>query len=269
MNLKPVIILGAPRSGTNMLRDILCQHPFLNTWNCDEINPIWKYNNYSKSDELKPKDFNEKIQQYIYSRFLKISKNNTLTVVEKTCANTLRPEFIYKLFPKAKYLFIYRNGYDCAISAKMKKKSRFNLIYLLKKLRYAPINSIPYLIFKKINSKLWGPNYIGMQEDKEKLSDLELYSKQWMKCNQEVLNFLSSYPQANYKLINYEEFVNNPEIKMNEIFNFIQLQNKLNFTFKTDHIFVTSVGNSEKSLTKEEKSLISKYVDKVNKKLNI
>ena len=47
MNLKTVIILGAPRSGTNMLRDILCQHPFLNTWNCDEINPIWKYNNYS------------------------------------------------------------------------------------------------------------------------------------------------------------------------------------------------------------------------------
>ena len=54
-----------------------------------------------------------------------------------------------------------------------------------------------------------------------------------------------------------------------EIFNFIQLQNKLNFTFKTDHIFVSSVGSSEKSLTKKEKLLISKYVDNVNKKLNI
>lgn len=269
MSLKPVIILGAPRSGTNMLRDILCQHPNLITWDCDEINPIWKYSNYSKSDELKPIDCNDKIQKYIYSRFFKISKNNSRTVVEKTCANTLRPEFVFKLFPDARYLFIYRNGYDCAISVKKKIKTKFNFIYQLKKLRYIPINSIPYLIFEKLFSKLWGPNYVGMQEDKEKLSKLELHSKQWMKCNQKVLNFLTLCPQANFKLINYDEFVKNPEKNIKEIFNFIQLKNKLKYTFKTDHIFVSSVGNSEKSLTKKEKFLISKYVDKVNKKLNI
>ena len=82
VSLKPVIILGAPRSGTNMLRDILCQHPNLITWDCDEINPIWKYSNYSKSDELKPIDCNDKIQKYIYKIF-KISKNNSRTVVKK------------------------------------------------------------------------------------------------------------------------------------------------------------------------------------------
>ena len=76
-------------------------------------------------------------------------------------------------------------------------------------------------------------------------------------------------PQANFKLINYDEFVKNTEKNIKEIFNFIQLKNKLKYTFKTDHIFVSSVGNSEKSLTKKEKFLISKYVDKVNKKLNI
>ena len=45
---KPVIIIvGAARSGTNMLRDILCFFNGVETWPCDEINYIWRYGNAS------------------------------------------------------------------------------------------------------------------------------------------------------------------------------------------------------------------------------
>ena len=40
LGAKPVVIIGAPRSGTNMLRDVLCDWPGVVTWPCDEINLI-------------------------------------------------------------------------------------------------------------------------------------------------------------------------------------------------------------------------------------
>ena len=44
-NYTTLIILGAPRSGTNSLRDSLTNIPGYYTWNCDEINYIWRYGN--------------------------------------------------------------------------------------------------------------------------------------------------------------------------------------------------------------------------------
>jgi len=41
----PIIIVGAGRSGTNMLRDLLAQLPEFSTWPCDEINYIWRHGN--------------------------------------------------------------------------------------------------------------------------------------------------------------------------------------------------------------------------------
>ena len=41
MNINPVIIIGAPRSGTNILRDTLSIISNVRTWDCDEIPYIW------------------------------------------------------------------------------------------------------------------------------------------------------------------------------------------------------------------------------------
>ena len=45
MEYTPVIIIGSGRSGTNMLRDIITSIDGFETWDCDEINPIWRYGN--------------------------------------------------------------------------------------------------------------------------------------------------------------------------------------------------------------------------------
>ncbi|MDN5869901.1 MAG: sulfotransferase [Nitrococcus sp.] len=37
-NYQPVVIIGAPRSGTNMLRYVLTPIPGVRTWRCAEIN---------------------------------------------------------------------------------------------------------------------------------------------------------------------------------------------------------------------------------------
>lgn len=269
MNLKPIIILGAPRSGTNMLRDILCQHKSLVTWPCDEINPIWKYGNYNHTDELKSYHLTERIDNFIKNQFYEIRNSSLKIVVEKTCANTLRPEFIYNIFPDAKFIFIYRNGYDCAISAKKKKIKQFDFNYQFRKLKYAPIQSIPTLISEKFVSKIWGPNYNGMLNDLKYLNNIEISSKQWMKCNRSVLNFIKEFPNANIKLINYEKLVSNPTLLLKEILDFLSPDVDANFKFQTEHIFKSSIGNSMRELTSEERESISIFIDETNELLNL
>ena len=93
----PVVILGAARSGTNMLRDSLCSLPGFGTWPCDEINYIWRYGNKRfANDELTPGHAREPVTSYIRSAFNRIAKQHQPNyVVEKTCANTLRVPFVH------------------------------------------------------------------------------------------------------------------------------------------------------------------------------
>ena len=96
-----VIIIGAPRSGTNMLRDMLVKLPGVGTWPCDEINYIWRHGNVRyQSDELFPENATTKVQAYVRKQFENIAKAQDLqTVVEKTCANSLRVGFVDRILP--------------------------------------------------------------------------------------------------------------------------------------------------------------------------
>jgi len=92
VNYRPVIIIGAPRSGTNMLRDALTGVPGVSTWPCDEINYIWRHGNKRHpSDEFTPEMVTSDIRRYVNHRFDRVaSRCHAHTVVEKTCANSLR-----------------------------------------------------------------------------------------------------------------------------------------------------------------------------------
>jgi len=76
MNLpsdSPVIIIGAARSGTNMLRDVLCSIPGLTTWPCDEIPYIWRHGNRDHpDDEFSPDMARPDVQRYILNQFRRI-----------------------------------------------------------------------------------------------------------------------------------------------------------------------------------------------------
>lgn len=98
--MKPtdVVIVGAPRSGTNMLRDVLTSIPGATTWPCDEINLIWRHGNRDvPSDELAPEMARPEVTSYIRRRFDRIRRTDAPCVVEKTCANALRMGFVLSL----------------------------------------------------------------------------------------------------------------------------------------------------------------------------
>ena len=90
MKAKPVIIVGAPRSGTNMLRDIICKFDSVSTWPCDEINYIWRHGNVMyPSDEIPSDRVTRAVKEYIHRKFDWVSdRYKSKYVVEKR----LRPE---------------------------------------------------------------------------------------------------------------------------------------------------------------------------------
>ncbi len=69
-NFQPVIIIGAARSGTNMLRDLLVELPAVGTWPCDEINYIWRHFNAAHpDDEFPPELATPRVRDYLRQSF--------------------------------------------------------------------------------------------------------------------------------------------------------------------------------------------------------
>lgn len=277
--MNPLIILGAPRSGTNILRDTLCSSKFFATWDCDEINYIWRVGSaLNNSDELKINSLNKFKKNYIVNSFIKVHKERRLKrknvyIVEKTCANCLRLKYVFEVFPNAKFIYIKRNPYDCIFSIKERWRGKTSNNYLLKKAKYIPKIDLPYYairylkhrLIKKIsqNNELpsWGPRFINIDSFRKNNSLIETCAKQWYECTQKVerdIKYLKSKQLQIFKLT-YEDFVSNPEKSLFEINVFLGLDNKSN-KFKTDSINNKSIGKGKKNLTKMESQLIAQII---------
>lgn len=235
MKNPPIIIIGAGRSGTNILRDSICSLPGLETWPCDEINYIWRHGNLKKStDRFTAEDARPEVRKYIASEFAKFRQSSGAEqVVEKTCANSLRVDFINETFPGARYIFITRNAYDVSSSAMVRWSAPLDLAYILKKARYVPLMDIPYYASKYFMNRLkklfskekrlasWGPVYPGMKQDLRQLSLAEVCAKQWQACVEIAFEDLEKInPQQVYQM-RYEDFVTEPVVQLKKVMSFL------------------------------------------------
>ena len=259
-----IVIIGAPRSGTNMLRDMLVQLPGVGTWPCDEINCIWKHGNlFYNSDEFIPNMATPKVQEYIQEQFTKLSKKNNIdTVIEKTCANSLRIGFVDKVLPEAKYVFIVRDGLDVVDSALKRWKARLDFPYILRKTRYVPLSDIPYYAFRflynclyKLNSSenrlsFWGPTLNNITALLDDYSLLEVCALQWKACvNNSELGF-SAIASDKILRIKYEELVTEPVVELANLAVFLEkkVPSSVN-EYLEKNIRQNSIGKGRKSLS--------------------
>ena len=224
MKYNTIIIIGAPRSGTNMLRDILSQLDEVGTWPCDEINYIWRHGNiHEDSDEFHPNLATPNVQKYIQGQFNKLAKNGQLKwVVEKTCANSLRVPFIDRVIPKAKYIFIYRNGLDALASANLRWSADLDIPYLLKKIRYVPPADLPFyglryfwnriyrLISRDKRLAFWGPQLSNMTELLERYNLNQVCALQWERCVVKSDEAFRQMDPERVVRVSYEDLVSRP-----------------------------------------------------------
>ncbi|WP_262461095.1 sulfotransferase family protein [Alloalcanivorax balearicus] len=266
-----VVIVGAPRSGTNMLRDVLTSFDKVGTWPCDEINYIWRHGNVRyPSDEIPPDRATPGVSAYIRARFDDIRRTQDLDiVVEKTCASCLRVPFVDRVLPGAKYIYIYRDGIDATGSAKQRWTARLDIPYIMEKVRFVPVTDLPYyglryfwsriyrLFSKEKRLAFWGPKLDNMEEILQKHTLNEVCALQWQRCVDKADRDLGEIAPERVIRIRYEDFVSNPVPELQRILVF------LNYTASLEEVQAAVKRVSNGSLGKGRKALGDEEVAKL------
>ena len=234
----PVIIVGAARSGTNALRDMLCSSKDINSWPCDEINGIWRHHNLLLGhDEIGPELATPKVKSFIREKFVKQwhAIGEPAFLLEKTCANSLRLDFVFKVLPEAKFIFIIRNGYKVVESASRRWAGQLEVNakqYFSSKARYVPLSDYPFYasqflyrqaqikIFRKPHLDAWGP--IPQAGFGPKGSSINfMCATQWAECVNKSDQFFANTSSANFARVKYEDFVVDPQFTFHELAEFL------------------------------------------------
>lgn len=238
---KPVIIVGAPRSGTSLLLTILSNSPHLWSQYRETID-IWeRFYSFSgkefKNDLLTEKDLNELSKSYLIQEFHKHTINNyylgyfirefclnkpTLLdficqenlifknlylkeyrIVEKSPKTCFRIPFINELFPDCKFIFLKRDG-------------RTNINSLIEGWK-GPDR------YKRKEVANWKfilpPDWENYKESPVE----EVSAFQWVKSNEAAIKSLKPIEDKRKYFLKYEDLIEKPNETINNLCNFIEI----------------------------------------------
>lgn len=112
-DLAPIFIMGLPRSGTTLVEKIVIsgENKIQNLGETDAFDKVFFSNqvidNYKNKQKIENLKF---LQQKIVNQyFFQGLKENNLIFTDKSISNFLYIELISKIFPKAKFIYCYRN----------------------------------------------------------------------------------------------------------------------------------------------------------------
>ncbi|MGF1451030.1 MAG: sulfotransferase [Opitutales bacterium] len=271
MNLdKPVIILGAPRSGTTFLGDLLATHSHLAFAN--EPSPIWRYGNEHRSDCLRPEWLTESKRRYIRERFERIVTENEKTrLLEKTPQNCLRIPFVEAVFPDAKYVHILRDPVETILSIRRMwdtNTSGFRGVRFSQRLKEMTLAQAPRYaaqFLKRAWGKatgtrtvMWGPLLPGIEKMAREMDLLEVAALQWRACTEAACLIGRTLPPERYREIELAEL---DEAKLRETLEFLELpsESELLGAFRTEYSSSRASHHRAKA-TPEQLKLIESFI---------
>ena len=272
----PVIIIGAGRSGTNALRDALCTLRQFHTWPCDEINYIWRYGNRAfPTDQLTRAHATAEARSFIRAQFAKQAATDPqVTLVEKTCANSLRVGFVHEVVPDARFIHIVRDGRDVAASAMDRWTAPLDVGYIAAKARYVPASDLPYYASQYLGSRIakirstedrlswWGPKFEGMEALTPDTPLVEVAARQWERCVSLATEQLAQVPESQVINVKYQSLAEDPRGTIARITQALGQpidEKPLNIAAETIH--AGSVGKWKKVLSPEQVELLSPIVE--------
>ncbi len=269
---EPIVILGAARSGTKMLRALLSSHPDVTPVPWD-VNFIWKHGNYDvPHDELVPEQLTSRSRRFI-ARTIRRHGGAGPRIVEKTVGNTLRPEFVHAVFPDAYFIHLIRDGRDVAESARRMWRAPMDRRAVLQKLRAFPLAALPTYGLQYARAYLerglghrdgsvstWGPRWRGIDQDVRARSLLEVCAIQWRRSVEASLAGLATMDPERVVEVRYEELCANPVQEAERLLSFAKLSPSRSVRdYAAQKIVSRNVKKAQDRLTAGELGAISRH----------
>ncbi|MEO5570982.1 MAG: sulfotransferase [Bacteroidia bacterium] len=227
----PIFIIGTGRSGSTLLGMLLSMHKrvgFLNepkapwhfAYNKEDI--IGSYStgeaNY-KLDETHVTKKSALLMKKLYGFYLATIFSKR--VLDKYPELIFRIEFVKKIFPDAKFLFLQRNGYDtCASTAQWIEDHRIKNNDSTED--WWGLNNRKWkLMLEQIvpASKLLSPH---LEKIKLLNNQVDMAAVEWIATMEEGISFFKKY-SGNILPVKYEELTATPETVLPKIFSFCNL----------------------------------------------
>ena len=179
-------------------------------------------------------------------------------MVDKSPRNSLKIPFILKIFPRAKFIHILRDGRDVALSIHKEwnlrgnivedaaRRNRFNYAeaarvinrwlarqpFLRDKIRALWFETHGHLLDKsKHLNRLrwngvvgWGPRFKGWKEIFHASSILQFNAHQWLKCVDSIHNSWPEIPEDQRLEIRYEALISQPEGILTRVLQFLKVE---------------------------------------------
>lgn len=258
-----------------MVRNALTAAPDLVTWPCDEINYIWRHGNVRyPTDEFPAELARHEVRSYIRRAFQRLkSRNPDTRIVEKTCANSLRVDFVRHVLPEAEFIEVVRDGRDVVVSAMARWNASLDLPYVLKKARWVPFTDLPYYAVRYAWNRVyrlltggqrlafWGPQFAGMGEALAHHSLAEVCALQWRRCVERSHEGLSGLPADRVYRIRYEDFVADPESEFRRILEFTGVSAEPSLVRSTvANVTDRSVGRWQEELSATEQEQVHELI---------
>ncbi len=233
---KPIVIIGAHRSGTSWLLQGFRQSPELAC--LGEPRAIWVYGNWFRRDDvLTAKDARPAVVRYIRRRFAAaVRRAGKERLCEKTPSNALRIPFVKAVFPDARIVLIVRDGRSVFRSTEQVKNAatkEYVRFFFGHKLRATRVVEMPAYLsrlsvgVRKLLGKppaIWGAKPPGWREWVRRETPNHVVAKQWvgiMKCS---LRDLAALDDESYRIIRYEDVIRSTREVMCPLMEFLEVK---------------------------------------------
>ncbi len=230
-----IVIIGAARSGTKLLRDALAEATGAGRVPYD-ISYVWRYGNEERPDDvLRPDDIDVKARRFIRRYIDQYAEGQPISVIEKTVGNSLRVPAVAAVFPHAAYIHLIRDGVDVIESAMRQWCLAPDLGYLASRLRHVPMRFLPHYGVKYLRSLsarrahhngrmgTWGVRYPGIDDDLVNLDLLTVCARQW---HHAVTHAQSAFDRSDVRVaeVRYERLVSDPAAELSRLASFAGLE---------------------------------------------
>lgn len=219
-DLQPIVVIGAARSGTKVMRDALSVAADAGRVPYD-VGYVWRYGNESVDHDCLTPDHVRARTRALVRSYVSRYANADGVVVEKTVGNTLRVDYVRAVLPEARFVYLERDGVDVAMSARREWRAPTDWLYIARKARHFPLRLAPtygrnYLKAQTIDRHraeghvaTWGPRYPGIDADLARDGLLAVCARQWRWSVTSASSMLANVPSPVAR-VSYEELVSAP-----------------------------------------------------------